>query len=108
MGCGLFNWKVKSAGRRVSTSRKNRNGTLVPHVNSAPATSNCKEAPTAAATDTPLPSFMTSYTQRTYAHDAFLIASHDEISPLAHERTKHIIESMATPEQARDLRKLGS
>jgi alpha-glucosidase len=108
MGCGLFNWKVKSAGRRFSNSRKNRNGTLVPHVNSAPATGNYKDAPTAEATDKPLPSFMTSYMQRTYAHDAFLIASHDEISRLAHERTKHIIEAMVTPEQASDLRKVGS
>ena len=66
------------------------------------------DAPTAEATDKPLPAFMTSYTQRTYAHDAFLIASHDQINQLAHERAKYIIEAMVTPQQAHDLRKLGS
>jgi alpha-glucosidase len=60
------------------------------------------------ATPKPLPSFMESYKKRTYAHDVFLIASHNDISQLAHERTRYIIEAMVTPQQADDLMKLGS
>lgn len=56
----------------------------------------------------PLPSFMESYKKRTYAHDVFLIASQNAISRLVHERTKHIIEAMVTPQQTDDLMKLGS
>jgi len=107
MGSGQFNEKVKSAWWKVSTGRKNRIGTSGSQVNSTSAAGDF-DAPTAEATDKPLPSFMTSYTQRSYAHDAFLIASHDEITLLAHQRTKHIIEAMVTRQQAHDLRKLGS
>ena len=106
MGSAILR-EVKSAWKKVRRGRKNRIRTSGVQEIFGPTPSNF-DVPEPKGVEKGLPSFMTAYTKRTYAHGAFLIASRESISGLAHERTKHIIEAMVTPQQAADLRKLGS